>query len=55
MTIAIDLKAFTPSISDRAFVEIYRLGQSKEVLDNPKSLSGEDILADLIVDLSEIF
>ena len=40
---------------DSQQVEIYRLGQSKEVLDNPKSLSGEDILADLTVDLSEIF
>ena len=40
---------------DSQQVEIYRLGQSKEVLDNPKSLSGEDVLADLTVDLSEIF
>ena len=40
---------------DSQQVEIYRLGQSKEVLDNPQSLSGEAILADLTVDLSEIF
>ncbi len=40
---------------DSQQVEIYRRGQSKEVLDNPKSLSGEDIVADLTVDLSEIF
>lgn len=36
-------------------VEIYRQGQDKEVLDNPQELSGEDILPNLVVDLSEIF
>ena len=36
-------------------VEIYRLGQNKVVLDNPKCLSGEDILPNLTVDLSLIF
>ncbi|MGF1539846.1 MAG: Uma2 family endonuclease [Pleurocapsa sp.] len=36
-------------------VEIYRNGQDKEVLDNPSSLSGESILPNLVVDLSEIF
>ncbi|MBL1209145.1 Uma2 family endonuclease [Geminocystis sp. GBBB08] len=36
-------------------VEIYRLGQKKEVLNNPKVLSGEDILPDFTLDLTEIF
>jgi Uma2 family endonuclease len=36
-------------------VEIYRQGQSKEVLDNPSSLSGEDVLSGLEVDLTDIF
>ena len=36
-------------------VEIYRFGQDKEVLDNPSNLSGENIMPNLIVDLSDIF
>ncbi len=40
---------------DERRVEIYRLGQEKEVLNNPSNLSGEDILPNLIVDLSDIF
>jgi Uma2 family endonuclease len=36
-------------------VEIYRPGKKKEVLNNPLTLSGEDILSRLVVDLSEIF
>lgn len=36
-------------------VEIYYNGRNKEVLDNRQSLSGEDILPNLVVDLSEIF
>jgi len=36
-------------------VEIYRPGKKKEVLNNPLTLSGEDILSGLVVDLSEIF
>ena len=36
-------------------VEIYRNGRDKEVLNNPQSLSGEDILPNLVVDLREIF
>ena len=40
---------------DTKQVEIYRQGQEKEVLDNPQTLSGEDIMSGLIVDLSEIF
>ena len=35
-------------------VEIYRNGQDKEVLDNPQSLSGENICSGLTVDLSQI-
>jgi Uma2 family endonuclease len=40
---------------DEKLVEIYRNGQEKEVLDNPPSLSGEDILPGLTVDLTKIF
>ena len=36
-------------------VEIYRQGEEPEILDNPQTLSGEDIMPNLIVDLSEIF
>lgn len=36
-------------------VEIYRLGQAVESLDNPRSLSGEDILPGFSLDLSYIF
>ncbi|NBD18162.1 MAG: Uma2 family endonuclease [Cyanobacteria bacterium] len=36
-------------------VEIYRPVKKKEVLNNPLTLSGEDILSGLVVDLSEIF
>ena len=36
-------------------VEIYRPGKDKETLNNPSSLSGEDILPGLTVDLSDIF
>ena len=36
-------------------VEIYRIGQDKEVLNNPTSLSGENLMPSLIVDLSDIF
>ena len=35
-------------------VEIYRLGKDPEILDNPQSLFGEDIMPNLVVDLSEI-
>ncbi len=35
-------------------VEIYRQERSTEILDNPQTLSGEDVLPNLIVDLSEI-
>ncbi len=36
-------------------VEIYRQGREKEILDNPKTLSGEDILPGFILDLSLIW
>ncbi len=40
---------------DEKRVEIYRLGQDVEVLTNPTSLSGEDLMPGLIVELTEIF
>ena len=36
-------------------VEIYRQGREKEILTNPQTLSGEVILPQLVVDLTEIF
>lgn len=36
-------------------VEIYRLGQQVEILNNPQTLSGEDVLPGFILDLREIF
>ena len=36
-------------------VEIYRVGQQVEVLNNPQTLSREDVLPGFILDLSEIF
>ena len=36
-------------------VEIYRLGKSVEILNNPQTLSGENILPRFILDLSDIF
>ncbi len=36
-------------------VEIYRIGQQVEVLNNPQTLSGENILPGFVLDLSEIF
>ena len=36
-------------------VEIYRQGQEKEIFNNPQTLSGEDMMPGLIVDLAEIF
>lgn len=40
---------------DEKQVEIYRQGEKKKILDNPRSLSGEDILPGLTVDLIDIF
>ncbi len=36
-------------------VEIYRIGQQVEILNNPQTLSGENILPGFVLDLSEIF
>ena len=36
-------------------VEIYRIDRETEVLDNPKTLSGENVMPDLIISLEEIF
>jgi Uma2 family endonuclease len=36
-------------------VEIYRVGQQVEMLNNPQTLSGENILSGFILDLSQIF
>ncbi|MEG4495278.1 Uma2 family endonuclease [Microcoleus sp. D3_18_C4] len=36
-------------------VEIYRLGREKEILDNPATLSGEDILTGFVLNLSLIW
>jgi len=36
-------------------VEIYRPGQNKEVLDNPKTVSGEDVLEEFILVLSLVW
>jgi len=35
-------------------VEIYRLGQEVEILESPRTLSGEDVLSGFSLDLSEI-
>ncbi len=40
---------------DETKVEIYRLGKDTKVLVNPQSLSGEDLMPELIVELNEIF
>lgn len=40
---------------DNKLVEIYRWERNKEVLDNPASLSGENVLPNLTVSLAEIF
>ena len=40
---------------DNKEVEIYRPDVEKEILSNPNSLSGDEILSNLTVDLSEIF
>ena len=36
-------------------IEIYRQGQEKQVLDNPESLSGEDVLPKFILNLQSIW
>ena len=40
---------------DAKEVEIYRLSKDKETLSNPGSLSGEDVLPGLTIDLADIF
>jgi Uma2 family endonuclease len=40
---------------DEKQVEIYRQGKDKEILNRPQTLSGENVLPELTVDLSEIF
>ena len=41
--------------TEKKQVEIYRQGQEKEVLDNPQTLSGDDILPGFRLDLALIF
>jgi len=36
-------------------VEIYRLNQEVEVLDNPGTLSGEDVLPWFVLDFAEVW
>jgi Uma2 family endonuclease len=36
-------------------VEIYRLSQAVEVLENPVTLSGEDVLPGFVLDLTEVW
>ena len=36
-------------------VEIYRLGKQVEILQNPATLSGEDVLPGFILNLSSVF
>ncbi|MGF1539051.1 MAG: Uma2 family endonuclease [Pleurocapsa sp.] len=36
-------------------IEIYRLGKQVEVLNNPQTLSGENVLPGFVLDLSKIF
>jgi len=36
-------------------VEIYRPGQKVEILSNPESLSGEDVLPGFVLDLRSIW
>ncbi len=36
-------------------VEIYRLGRKVEVLEEPVTLSGEDVLPNFVLDLSEVW
>lgn len=40
---------------DAKQVEVYRIGKDKKILDNPQTLSGEDIMPELLVSLKEIF
>lgn len=37
------------------FLEVYRQGFDVEILDNPASLSGEDVLPGFVLDLAEVW
>ena len=37
------------------WVEVYRLGQSKEILKNPNTVSGGDVLPDFVLNLAAIW
>lgn len=39
----------------REVVEIYRPDQETEILESPKTVSGEDVLPDFVLDVAEIF
>ena len=64
--VTLNLSSLLDKVSDRQLellardnpedrqVEIYRHSKDTEILDNPQSLSGEDVMPNLIVDLSEI-
>mgnify|MGYP001804051649 FL=1 len=36
-------------------VEVYRQGFDVEILDNPNSLSGEDVLPEFVLDMAEVW
>lgn len=36
-------------------VEVYRIGQPREILKSPQSLSGEDVLPDFVLDMTAIW
>ncbi len=36
-------------------VEVYRIGQSKEILKSPQFLSGEDVLPDFVLDMTAVW
>ena len=40
---------------DEKKVEIYRLGKKVEILDSPRTLSGEELMPGLVVELDEVF
>ena len=40
---------------DETRVKIYRLGKDVEILNSPSTLSGEDLMPGLVVELDEIF
>lgn len=40
---------------DSKQVEVYRLNREKEILDNPQTISGEDILPNLVIELTDVF